>query len=676
VQAQFEADLKRLEVADFAGGLVQALQSGRCLLVLDGLDEVPQALRQRVRQTVAALSQFYRAERIIVTCRVRSYTGPAQLPNFTAHTIAPFDPDKIRTFARAWYAAQHELGRLSREQAQAKAGDLAQAALATGLAELAPNPMLLTTMALIHQRDIGLPNERVRLYSLAVEVLLRRWQKQKRGEAELAPSAGLVAFLKDDHRLRPALERLAYQAHQAGQAQPEAADLGRGTALTLLEGPEYLADTGLAAEFLDYVDQSSGLLVGRGGDPARPVSYSFPHRTFQEYLAGCYIIGRRTALRQIYSLAGQAETWALAVQLGAEELLYNLRRPNDLLDLMYGLCPTPPPVTPQAQRAVLWAGQMALLAGPGLIERDSDSPEGGPAYLARQISHLLHLLGSDLPAPERAEAGDALAGLGDPRDLAELVEIPAGPFLMDDDKIEEARPRHEITLPAFKIGKYPVTNGQFAAFIAAGGYGEQRWWLSDGWHWHEQEEWREPRYWRDSRFWGLNRPVVGVSWYEAMAYCAWLTEQWRDQGKIGPAEVVRLPSEAEWEKAARGSDGRQYPWGDAWDEKKCNTRESQIGRTSAVGMYPAGASPYGCLDLAGNVWEWTRSVFEKYPYDPRDGREDLNRTNVHRVLRGVSWDNHRRNARVPGRGRIDPNLRSHYYGFRVMVAPISQASGL
>ena len=185
--------------------------------------------------------------------------------------------------------------------------------------------------------------------------------------------------------------------------------------------------------------------------------------------------------------------------------------------------------------------------------------------------------------------------------------------------------------------------------------------------------------------------MVGISWYEAMAYCAWLTEQGWDKGKILTGEDVRLPTEAEWEKAARGpalnsgqaADGRLYPWGDEWDETKCNTAESQFGETSPVGMYPAGAGAYGCLDMAGNVWEWTTSLWGedltkrsfKYPYDPTDGREDLEAgTDVLRVVRGGSWFTGWDFARCAVRYGDFPNDRYFNPGFRVVVAPISPPS--
>jgi iron(II)-dependent oxidoreductase len=226
---------------------------------------------------------------------------------------------------------------------------------------------------------------------------------------------------------------------------------------------------------------------------------------------------------------------------------------------------------------------------------------------------------------------------------------------------DREKPQHEVVLPAFRIGKHPVTNAQYGRFAEATG-----------------RRWRgEPEQ--------ANCPVVNVSWHEARAYCAWLTEVWREEGRIDAGEVVRLPTEAEWEKAARGTDGRLWPWGDAWDDTRCNTRESELGGACAVGLFPESASPYGCLDIAGQVWEWTLSLWGKdlkkpdyvYPYDWEDGRENTEADDeMRRVLRGGSWPLDRRRARCASRRGSRPHLRSGYFGFRVVVSPASPASAL
>jgi formylglycine-generating enzyme required for sulfatase activity len=272
----------------------------------------------------------------------------------------------------------------------------------------------------------------------------------------------------------------------------------------------------------------------------------------------------------------------------------------------------------------------------------------------------------------RIAAGEALGYLGDPRP-GELVTIPEGPFPMGDDEDEDANPRHAVNLPAYQIGKYPVTHAEFREFVAAGGYREKRWWTAAGWKRKKAEKWPKPRSWDDTRLNKPNQPVVGVSWYEALSYC-----RWRGAQEKLP---FRLPTEAQWEKAARGTDGRNYPWGKKFDPSRLNSREGDqaVQLTTPVGIYPAGVSPNACWDMAGNVWEWTGSLWGgdwdkpeySYPYNSLDRRENLEAGDrVLRALRGGSWFNYRYNARCSARNRNLPNERDDGSGFRVVVSPI------
>ncbi len=247
----------------------------------------------------------------------------------------------------------------------------------------------------------------------------------------------------------------------------------------------------------------------------------------------------------------------------------------------------------------------------------------------------------------------------------ELVHVPAGEFLMgsteaqvkdviaqglQEEYAKRELPQHSLVLPEYWMAKYPVTNAEYQAFVQAVNHAPPRGW--DGPNYPE----------------GIgDHPVVNVTWHDAVAYCEWLSQ--------ATGKPYRLPSEAEWEKAARGTDGWIYPWGNNWDAQKCNTSDGGVGGTTPVGQYsPQGDSPYGCADMAGNVWEWTLSLLDKYPCPDdakqRAAREDLNSTN-NRVLRGGSFSGNARFARGACRYRDLPDFRNYdVVGFRVIAASL------
>lgn len=256
-------------------------------------------------------------------------------------------------------------------------------------------------------------------------------------------------------------------------------------------------------------------------------------------------------------------------------------------------------------------------------------------------------------------AGLALASCGDrldppvqvpsrvnARDGSILLEIPAGPFTMGSREYRDAKPRFQVDLPAYSIGKFEVTNRQFAAFVKATG--------------HDAEG-----DWEKAHLPGSDDcPVVSVSWDDANAYCRWAG--------------LRLPSEAEWEKAARGCDARLYPWGNRWDPERCNNRSlanpALVARMTVlhkgrgplpVGSLPSGASPYGAMDMAGNAFEWTASGFLPYPYRLGEGRE-ADPAPVEVPLRGGGWAyDHTGFFRTETRARCKPPVFSFFIGFRV-----------
>ena len=353
--------------------------------------------------------------------------------------------------------------------------------------------------------------------------------------------------------------------------------------------------------------------------------------------------------------------------------------------------------------------RMAVLAGLALVEQNVKDKlaldEALQAVYERVQGWLVRLVSEGcLQAVERAEAGTVLGQLGDPRfdpvhwhlpadPLLGFRPVPAGVFTMGSDRSQDEmtenneRPEHSVELKEFFIARWPVTVAQFASFVQASSHAPQNRSLQ-----------------------GIaNHPVVYVSWQGAVAYCQWLNERLREiapeylksftsnpkrephqtnsvletesvfrspdqrfwQGLADGTLIVTLPSEAEWEFAARGSEGRLYPWGNQPDLQKANYRDTGLLATSTVGCFPAGISPFGIEDLSGNVWEWTRSNYENYPYpeqgEKRQQREYL-KAEGWQVLRGGAFSADLDCVRCACCSPA-PGYRDFNYGFRVVVSP-------
>jgi formylglycine-generating enzyme required for sulfatase activity len=341
--------------------------------------------------------------------------------------------------------------------------------------------------------------------------------------------------------------------------------------------------------------------------------------------------------------------------------------------------------------------------------------------------------GADLRA--RIAAGLALGELGDPRFvrrqgpygfylLSPLIAIPGGTYRIGSDEglYEDEAPVHSVALTPFAMAQFPVTNAEWALFMQAGGYEEERWWeteearawrrgegtaegakqqqrenrkafqdnfdsirqrheqgritskQADDWEaiarmsddefetllaaWYSPGRQTQPAYWHDDAFNHPAQPVVGVCWFEARAYCAWLSAQTGD--------TFRLPTEAEWEAAARGVQCRRYAFDDGFDAARCNTFETHIRRTTPIGVFPGGGTPEELVDMTGNTWDWTSSLYTPYPYDAVDGREAPSPPGARRVVRGGSWSGGQVAARASYRDVNAPGNRADNVGLRVV----------
>lgn len=274
------------------------------------------------------------------------------------------------------------------------------------------------------------------------------------------------------------------------------------------------------------------------------------------------------------------------------------------------------------------------------------------------------------PLEERVAAAEALGAgdprLLDPRDPAGMVELAGGPFVMgsasDEAGKSDEAPERVVVIEAFRIDRHLVTVEAYRRFVEDGGYARRACWSPEGWRWRlEGSETRSerlvgpvtrPRFWDEpewERYLTPNRPVVGVSFWEAEAFACWA-------GK-------RLPTEAEWERTARGEDGRRYPWGDAWEEDRAGHRELGPRATVPIGVFPRGASPEGVHELLGSVWQWCADWYA--PYDPRDTLDPRGAAEGERkVVRGGAWNTLASSCRAANRNAFLPHARFSNIGFR------------
>jgi formylglycine-generating enzyme required for sulfatase activity len=712
------AELEPCGLAAYMPFLRKHLLEQGGLVLFDGLDEVPEADRRRsqIKQAVEDFAAIHQRCRILVTSRTYAYQQQEwRLAGFSASVLEPFTRPQIAAFVDRWYAHVAAVRHQDAGDAQGRAELLKRTIFGSDrLYALAERPLLLTLMASLHAwRGGALPEQRVDLYADAVSLLMERWESQRivrnaQGEEEIIQPS-LVEVLKVGRApILAQLSRLAYEVHLHQPVLTGAADIAErdlvGALLDISQNPEVKPRL-----LVDYLSNRAGLLTPRGVK-----IYAFPHRTFQEYLAACHLTGEAFFPEQVAALARQdPNRWREVALLAGARAAGGTA--SAIWLLVEELCRCDPD-DPAFAVADHWG---ALLAGQALVETANlqNVAERNRPKLERVRRGLLTVLtGAALPAVERALAGRILARLGDPRIAVrdpmqmEFCCVPAGPFVLGEGK-EQYEHKLDYT---YWISRYPLTNAQFQAFMDDGGYGDARWW----------REAQAAGYWKDGSYGSRrapyaygepfnlpNHPVVGVTWYEALAFTRWLDAQYARAGFLPAGLHVHLPNEPEWEKAARGGleipvtappltvgelrrapapalqpnaiPRRRYPWGDDPDAERANSEESQIGSTSATGAFAAGASPCGVEDLAGNVWEWTRSLWGKsyssadfgYPYQPEDGRENLAAGNaMPRVIRGGAYYTGAGGVGCGVRYWSIPGIELDLWGFRVVLSPFT--SGL
>ncbi len=697
--------------------VLQAWRTGGALLCLDGLDEVSgvpeptragrRSRRERVADAIRQLAAQIGRTRMVVTCRVKPYEQSAawQLADpWVVRTIEPFAFGQVRHFVPTWYAqtcASPEAAKYAPDQAQARAETLVTAIVnKPGLRVITSSPLLLTMLVLLHYNQKQLPDERADVYEELVKLLLERWEgirsaDKDRREIGIGERLGLP-HLRADH-LRPVIHAIAFEAHR------QMVD-GRGVV------PERLVRDQLDAFFareidpddpagvrrvayVEKTDQFLDLLVNETGlvQPEGDATYVLPHLTFEEYLAACHLAGRGDLNLTYTQWCAAGDRWREPLLL----LMGRLRQ-QEKFDTIFGwlqLLLAEKEPSDQRQRDLLLAaacyedlGRRRLLA--------RYVPEPAVVAFERQLrAMLVETLERPDPAlllAQRVEAGDALGRLGDPRvpvtvdawrtELARRNEDfgrPPGywcyvrPATYRIGGWEKREKTANIILPAIWIARYPITVAQFAPFVEQGyGTDAKRWWTPEGWKWKQERPRTQPAVWNEAPYDGPNQPVIGVAWYEATAFCAWLTEQLADTLPAG--HVVCLPTEAEWEAAAAyGWSGqrRAYPWGkEEPTPERAIYDASTLGQPAPIGCCPAGAAACGALDMAGNVWEMMASSYGSYPARSGEVAKDFTTDAYDVPWRGGSWAQRSTSVRCGARSWSHPVVDDGN-GFRVVVAP-------
>jgi formylglycine-generating enzyme required for sulfatase activity/energy-coupling factor transporter ATP-binding protein EcfA2 len=654
-------------------------QGKRCIVLLDGLDEVAdERERMLVRQAVENLAANRGVGQMLVTSRTRAFQGRAMLAEeFRVAEVQPMTLEQAQALANRWCWAVYDETRAGEQATRLQEAIANLEAMRERRSEqpLIDSPLMVTIVAIVHYNDRRLPDERADLYARCVDVLLAESHKP-----ESPATFDLVDWGGNEREKRSLLSYLAFCLMSAGEESGRSVDEAqiRGwlrPRFARLRGEE---ETDAALDiFLQATSERGSLLDERGG------RYQFIHLTFQEFLCAAHLVDtvreRDEIVRLLFEDGRIAQSWW---------------RETVLLTVGYmGMGSIDAPLT-LVQTLATHLAESPIRVGAVEVATaaflEQNGQDAATADLLR--GRLVTLItGKEHPGSpqQRLAAGKALSRLGDPRPGVGVrpdgPSTSSGQRLPDLDWVEipevDAQGRREFlygeegerrTESTFWMARYPVTYAQFQTFVdAEDGLHDPRWW--QGLARTDNDDLAEQAF----KFW--NHPRETVTWYQALAFCRWLSEKSKEEPSLLPPEAqdggwrITLPTEWQWEKAARGHDGRTYPWGNEYISGYANVDETEkkngphyLQQTSAVGLYPQGRSPYGILDLSGNVWEWCLNEYSNPERFQDEGDE-------RRVVRGGSWVLAKEWAMASARLSRPLYFRDYDSGFRLVVVPITRA---
>ncbi len=602
-------------------GFFQArLREKGTTVLLDGLDEASSSsVRDRMARLVQEAVVAYPRCRFVVTTRPQSYTGASRLAGFHEVRVLELEKPAISEFLGHWSRALFPGDAASAEAHRQALSDALNARPA--IRKMARNPVMLTALAVVHWNERRLPEQREELYA-SITMWLVRAREARPGRETADRVLSLLGHLALGMQTRP---------------EGRVTQVGKDAAAGMIAGQfREVADPDLqlarARAFLEAEEVDSGIFVSRGGE------LRFWHLTLQEYLAARTIAGLTDASQ--FQVLFQDERlyrpeWREAMLLLAGTLIGGgSERVDGLFAAMLRRVGVEAELAEKA-RCVGLVGAMLSDLRPYSYNLPGTRYE---ELLAEVLGIFDREKSRGIDLQVRLAAAEALGQAGDPRlllpkDGEYWVRIPAGKFVMGEVE-QENEPKHEVYLDSFLIGKYPVTVYEYGRFL-------------------DDTEHEAPPGWEEQRI-HTNRPVVRVRWDDAVKYCEWAK--------------TRLATEAEWERATRGPEGRRYAWGnDEPTAELANYRETKVNASSPVGVFPLGSTPAPehIYDLTGNEWEWVADWYSEsyYRKSPQKNPKGATRRE-YRALRGGSWSFDSSLLRAAVRNGLEPGGRDDITGFR------------
>ncbi|MGH1364919.1 MAG: SUMF1/EgtB/PvdO family nonheme iron enzyme [Calditrichia bacterium] len=709
------AQLEGLRLSEYRLPLFRELKDQGGILLLDGLDEVNgiEEFQRLLSKEVIDFSSQYPKCRVIITSRKLGYERRKwAFSNFAEAELMLFNREQINYTIRRWYELIQTNNRSAKPQYQIKETEIKEFIDNNRYVfNLAQRPLLLTLMLSLNTWGHGsLPKEKADLYDRAVMLLLENWEVRKaKTLGKDGGNAPLSAYMKiGKEEIRKLLSLLAFEAIQDKEQAEGGLYISKDKLIRKLFDLNNNSSVNLA-DLEQYLSERSGILVPIGED-----RYTFSHRTVQEYMAACHLTEKHNFPEEIAKLAREdPPRWREVVLLAAAKASFKLR--NSIWLLCNALCVKAPTGMSRITENH-WGGQLAAQALLETIPPD-EIPE---TYLPvkKKLQNCLKSIisHSKFELNERILAGLNLAALGDNRrhicevDRAKFTFVPGGDFWMgaaenNKHSYPTEQPGHlnPDLVMSFYMSVFPVSNGQFTVFEKERGYDCSIYWeeaakigiWKEGYlvsNWSDDVRNAHKDY--GSQFNAVNQPVVGITWYEALAYCRWLDNRWKKMKMLSSGYQVVLPSERMWEKAARGGvkipakkrikqigslewseheivgnilEQRQYPWGDAITIDFALFAEHKLISTNPLGCFPGGESPYGCQEMSGGINEWCST---KWGHSLDSGFvEQIDESNENRVIRGGGWSNSAYHIRCSHRFNAVPTLYMQNIGFRIAVVP-------